>query len=158
MSPYKRSLSSTWQWKPHFEGPGPVRHSKSLTFINVPWARPAHLNPSILSTGPGPPNPSLLLARPSGVTPKPAKPPQTLALLQPALPRVPTERPPPISPGLAPSLFGKPSYALQAYSRSGPLRFEPLFNEPILLLASLFRRRSQCGLPLTQFLHPCVKQ
>ena len=46
------------------DGPGPARLPKALTFIDGPWARPAHPNPSLLSTGPGPPNPSLLLARP----------------------------------------------------------------------------------------------
>ena len=46
------------------DGPGPARPPKPLTFIDGPWARPAHPNPSLLSTGPGPPNPSLLLARP----------------------------------------------------------------------------------------------
>ena len=46
------------------DGSGPARPPKSFTFIDRPWASPAHLNPSLLSTGPGPPNPSLLLARP----------------------------------------------------------------------------------------------
>ena len=46
------------------DGPGPARPPKALTFIDGPWARPAHLNPSLLSTGAGQPNPSLLLARP----------------------------------------------------------------------------------------------
>ena len=92
-------------------GPGPARPPKSLTFIDGPWASPAHLNPSLSSTGPWAsasphfywPDPSLLSARPGGVTP---------ALPQPALPRGPPERPPPISPGLGPSLFGKPSHPL----------------------------------------------
>ena len=46
------------------DGPGPARPPKALTFIDGPWARPAHPNPSLLSTRPSPPNPSLLLARP----------------------------------------------------------------------------------------------
>ena len=41
-----------------------ARYPKALTFIDGPWALPAHLNPSLLSMGPGQPNPSLLLAGP----------------------------------------------------------------------------------------------
>ena len=36
----------------------------TLTFIGGPSASPTHLNPSLSSTGPGQPNPSLLLAQP----------------------------------------------------------------------------------------------
>ena len=68
---------------PLLTGPGPARPPKSLTFIDMPRAGLAHLNPSLLLTGPGPqtphfywPDPSLLSARPGGVTP---------ALPQPAL-------------------------------------------------------------------------
>ena len=63
------------------DGPGPARPPKALTFIDGPWAHPAHLNPSLLSTGPGQPNPSLLLARP-------------LASISQARPRNPSRRNP----------------------------------------------------------------
>ena len=45
-------------------GPGPARPPKVLTFIDRPWASPAHLNPSLVAAGPGQPKPSLRLARP----------------------------------------------------------------------------------------------
>ena len=106
-------------------GPGPARLPKSLTFIDRAWAGPApqsrHFHRRALGP-PGPPksltfidgaqppqtphfcwpDPSLLSARPGGVT---------SGLPQPGLPRVPPEQPLPISPGLGPSLFGKPSSA-----------------------------------------------
>ena len=50
---------------PHFYRP-PLVHQpghQPLTFIDGPWAGPAHLNPALLSTGPGQPKPLLLLAR-----------------------------------------------------------------------------------------------
>ena len=90
------------------DGPGPARPPKALTFIDGPWARPAHPNPSLLSTGPGRPKPLTSI----GQTPHFYQPGQA------ALPRrypsqrypgTPPERPPPICPGLGPSLFGKPS-------------------------------------------------
>ena len=89
-------------------GPGPARPPKALTFIEGPGpARPSQI-PHFYRWAWLPqtphfywPDPSLLSARPGGVTP---------GLPQPGLPRMPPERPPPIFPGLAPSLFGKPSY------------------------------------------------
>ena len=107
-----------WATSLFWTGPGPAQPPKSLTFINELWARLAHPNPSLLSTGPSPlqiphfcrPDLSLLSARPGGVTP---------ALPQTAPLRGPTERQPLISPGLAPSLFGKPSCECQESLRSG---------------------------------------
>ena len=118
---------------PHFyrQGlgrPGPPKPS----LLSTGLGRPGPPNPSLLSTGPGPqiphfyrralgqPGPAKSLtfidrARPPkpltsiGQTPHFYQPGQA-ALPQPGLRRRPPEQPPPIFPGLAPSLFGKPSH------------------------------------------------
>ena len=91
---YRRARAGpAWQI-PHLyrRALGPPGPPKSLTFIDGAWpAQTPHFYW---------PDPSLLSARPGGVTP---------ALPQPALPHAPPEQPPPIALGLAPSLFGKPS-------------------------------------------------
>ena len=110
---------------PHFYwlGLGRPGPPQALTLsMGLGW--PGLCNPSLLSAGPWPaqpiqiphfyrrgpasstphfywPDPSLLSARPDPVTP---------AAVTPRPKNTPTEQPPPISPGLAPSLFGKPSY------------------------------------------------
>ena len=109
-SPPNPSLLST--------GPGPARPPKSLTFIDGPGpARPTQI-PHFYRLGQASltphfywPDPSLLSARPGGVTP---------GLPQPGLPRMPPERPAPISPGLGPSLFGKPSYTFISIDKASP--------------------------------------
>ena len=75
---YRPARASPAPPTPHFYRQGLEQPSlpKSLTFIDRAWASPAHLNPSLLSTGPGRPDTSLLLARPitsisqvDGITP-----------------------------------------------------------------------------------------
>ena len=91
---YRRARAGPAPQIPHFyrRALGPPGPPKSLTFID--GARAVQI-PHFCW-----PDPSLLSARPDPVTP---------AAVTPRPKNVPLEQPPPISPGLEPSLFGKPS-------------------------------------------------